>query len=151
MPNIKLKKNLEILLVKKYENYLALLEQEVRECAKESIKEDMGGLTNSIHTIKREVNYKGGAVVVDVPYAKYVNDGRGAIVPKEKEVLSNMNTTSKQGKGNWNTSTKFGQRIWNSQGGHSPFVAKYAGPFKGYHFIEEAIKRVKQAIERGNV
>lgn len=88
--------------------------------AEKSIKEDMGGLTGSIKLEPIETSKWGFRVLVDVPYASYVNDGRREVRPKNKNFLSNYNTSF--------------------QKGHSLFVGGYASAFEGHHFMENAIR-----------
>lgn len=88
--------------------------------AQKSIKEDMGGLTNSITLEPIETSKWGFRVSVNVPYASYVNDGRREVKPKNANFLSNYNTSF--------------------QSGHSLFVGKYASAFEGHHFMENAIR-----------
>lgn len=100
-----------------------LLEAMIRAEYKKDIKEDQGGLVNSIVQVPlgRVRGFFEKRILVDKPYAQYVENGRGPIYPVNAKVLSNRNT-----------SEVFG---------HSPFIAKYAGPFEGYHSMQHAVEK----------
>lgn len=113
-----------LMLEKKFKDDCNTLENMIRDQYISDIKEDMGGLTSSIHQLPIDnpnAPWSGGRIIVDVPYAKYVEDGRGPIRPKRKKVLSNQQTSA----------------LW----GHSPFIASEAGPFEGHHSMRKAIEK----------
>lgn len=115
-----LEADVRMIYEKRFDTILSDAENIVRSCAKSKIVEDKGGLTGSISSKKE--TYNKGYVLINTPYAVFVNYGRGKIRPKNKRMLSNEKTSA--------------------QRGHKSFFAPYADSFKGYNFVKKAIEEL---------